>query len=246
MIHRLLLPSCLIIVAFLFYSCNNLDVGNAFLKKPPQTSTTLDSIFSRAKFAKQFLWGAYRTLPYGLMYETGNSPYDGDLMQDDPLANITDIGYSFGPNGGCINWYYSGAYSAHTEDIGIGYTATKFDFYDSGAWAGIRKAWMFINNIDRVPDTEMSDQMKSRLKAEARLIIAIHYVDLFRNYGGMMWVGHAYGSGDDFYNPRMTAMATLDSTLMLINKVIANPNLPWSLNNAKKIRGVLPKHPQWG
>lgn len=241
MIRNLLLPSFLLISVLAFYSCDNLDIGGAFLKKPPQINTSLDTIFAHAKYAKQFLWDVYRTLPYGLMDETSPNPYDNNLMQDDPLANITDIGQSFGTNGGCLNWYYSGAYSAHAEDIAP--AATKFNYYGSGVWSGIRKGWIFINHIDQVPDKEMSDQVKSRLKAEARLIIAIHYLDLFRNYGGMIWVGHAYGPNpkDNFYNPRMTAMATLDSTLMLINKVINNPNLPWKLTNPKGNSGRLTK-----
>jgi hypothetical protein len=225
MMHTIMVFACLTGI-IMFYGCRNAHIGNAFLEKPPSTDSNIDTVFSRAKYAKQFLWGAYRTLPYGLY--GGN--YDATLMQDDPLADITDIGVSEGVNEGALI-YYSGSYDASTENG----TETKFDFYNSGTWLGIRRAWQFIDNVDRVPD--MDAQTKKRLKAEARLIIAIHYVELFRNYGGMMWVGHAYTPNEDLQNPRMTAMATLDSTLMLINKAI--PDLPFTLKHPKENSGRL-------
>jgi hypothetical protein len=83
----------------------------------------------------------------------------------------------------------------------------------------------------------MDEKTKKRMKAEARLIIAIHYVDLFRNYGGMVWVDHAYGPNEDFHSPRMTAMQTLDSTLAMINRAI--PDLPFTLDNPDQNSGRL-------
>jgi hypothetical protein len=232
---KLLLPVFLITAITAFYGCDNLNVGNAFLKKPPEVKSTRDTVFSHAKYTKQFLTDIYRTLPYGTLLEKA-APYDHNVMGDDPLANITDAGQSYGPNGGCLNWYYNGAYSAAAENNAHHFADfTKYNFYNSGAWVGIRNAWLLINNIDKVPD--MDAQTKKEMKGEAYLIMAIHYVDLFRNYGGMMWVGHAYTPNENFHNPRMTAMATLDSTLMLIDK--ASKDLPFTLTNPAQNSGRL-------
>jgi hypothetical protein len=228
------LPIILITVVIALYGCDNLNMGNAFLKKPPELSSTRDTVFKHAKYTKQFLWDIYRTLPYGTLLRK-DAPWDHNVMQDDPLANITDVGQSYGPNGGCLNWYYNGAYSASAEASSPG--AVKYNFYNSGAWVGIRNSWLLINNIDKVPD--MDEQTKKRLKGEAYLIMAIHYVDLFRNYGGIFWIGHAYTPNEDFHNPRMTAMATLDSTLMLIDK--ASKDLPFTLENPAQNSGRLTK-----
>lgn len=48
---------------------------------------------------------------------------------------------------------------------------------------GIRRAYIYIENVDRVPD--MTDQEKAIGKAEAKVIIAYHYSQMLRYYGGM-------------------------------------------------------------
>ena len=54
---------------------------------------------------------------------------------------------------------------------------------------------MYIENVDRVPD--MKEAEKQRLKAEAKVIIAMLYCDLFRLYGGVPIVDHAYSANED-------------------------------------------------
>lgn len=47
----------------------------------------------------------------------------------------------------------------------------------------IRHAWLTVENIDRVPDMDAIE--KSRLKAEAKMIVAIYYAHMLRHYGGL-------------------------------------------------------------
>jgi len=87
---------------------------------------------------------------------------------------------------------------------------------------------MIIENIDRVPD--MDAATKKLFKAEARMIQAIHYSDMFRHYGGIPWISKAYSVTDDMDSlPRLTAQASCDSILSLCNK--AMPDLPWKISN---------------
>src|SRR5699024_8459644 len=156
----------------------------------------------------------------------GSGPFHTERVGDhDPLAALTDINVSFnGNNGGAQSYYYSGTYSEAIE--GQYPHRVKYNFYDSGGWDGIRMAYIFLENVDEVPD--MDPQTKQRLKAEARMIIAVHYTQLFRNYGGMIWVDHAYSPNEDFQLPRLTAEATLDSIVTVIDRAI--PHLPFALD----------------
>lgn len=197
-----------------------MEVGNDFLEEPPSiVDVTKDSVFSRADLAERFLVYAYRSLPYG---PGGvNGPYDKDELNNDILASLTDINRSFGTTGGPLRYY---------DPSGVMYSSstTKYNYNNSGAWDGIRQAYIFLENVDQVPD--MDEATKVRRKAEARMIIALHYTDLFRHFGGVPWVDHAYGPNEDFQLPRLTARATLDSTVALIDRAI--PDLPFVLNNA--------------
>ena len=194
-------------------------VGGSFLEEPPGQDVTKDTVFSDANSAKQFLWNAYRSLPYGPGEVAG--PYNKRQVQYDMLASLTDINQSFLPSGGAGKSYYS--------PTGIPYSnhQTKYDYADSGAWDGIRQAYIFIENVDQVPD--MNASTKERLKAEARMIIALHYTDMYRHFGGMPWVNQSYQPNEDFDTPRLTSRATLDSIVATIDK--AAPDLPFTLNN---------------
>lgn len=186
------------------------QVGNEFLEKPPSSEVTQDSIFSSSDRAKRFLWNAYRTLPYG------------PRGQKDGLASITDINHVLTGGSEAPSRYYNGNLSSTSiRRWGI------YNYYHSDAWSGVRKSYIFIENVDEVPD--MSSATKKRLKAEARMIIALHYTQLYRYYGGMPWMGHAFSPNEDLKRSRMTARATLDSTVALIDQAI--PNLPFALDN---------------
>ncbi len=204
-------------------SCDGLKVGNDFLEKPPSEDVTLDTIFSRADAAKEFLWHAYEALPYGLPVD---GAYDTDVLYGDVLACLTDINFSINNNGG-HRYYYAGNYNAGLEAQPFLAQHFKYNFYKSGAWESIREAYIFINNVDKVPD--MDETTKQRLKAEARMIIALQYARLFRNYGGMFWIDHYVKPSEEGSYPRLTARATLDSIVEMIDKAI--PYLPFVLSD---------------
>ena len=46
-------------------SCDEFELGNAFLEQPPELKYSLDSAFVNAERAREVLWNAYSTLPYG-------------------------------------------------------------------------------------------------------------------------------------------------------------------------------------
>ena len=173
-----------------FVSCvDDFAVGDSFLDKQPGVDVTLDTIFSKAEYARMFLWDSYKHIYNGL---SGRTIYNAVM----PEA-LSDVVHSFLGWGGVINPYYAGM---HSEAGNGSYSVDKMAFIGNndrfGIWEAIRKSWIFIENIDRVPD--MDSKEKARLKAEAKLIIATRYFDGICHFGGLPLVDHAYEIGEQF------------------------------------------------
>lgn len=56
-------------------------------------------------------------------------------------------------------------------------------------YQGIREALIFMKNIDRVPDNEISAEQKTQYKWEARFLRAYYYASLMRFYGPVVLLG---------------------------------------------------------
>lgn len=208
----------------LLAGCEDLKFGNAFLEKPINTDVTIDIVFSQKKYAEQALAEVYHSLPDYL-------PTDGKLSWG-TLETITDLGENTKAAG--AQGYYTGTLTA--IDTGqFPYRLDPTGVEEAGACSpmyGIRKAWIYLENVDRVPD--MTNQEKEVSKAEAALIIAFHYAQMLRHYGGMPWINHAYKPGDDMTCTRMTVketVAKIDSLIDATSKI-----LPWSVEDTEEGR----------
>lgn len=214
------MAACLL---FTLNACQDLKFGDDFLEKAPSNDVDIDVIYSNAQYARTALWSAYQTLPYGLC--TGDWAAFIKMGGADPLDCLTDLVYSnswdSGYTGAAV--YYRGLYSADYENDGYG---SKYGYYHVPFWTGIRRAWLFIENVDRVPD--MPENEKARLKAEAKVVIATHYTELLRYYGGMPIIDHAFKVNEDMNKERGTVMETLDFIVKLCNEAAAV--LPWAMS----------------
>jgi len=210
-------------VLSLFTGCQDLKFGDDFLSKAPGSEVDINTIYGDAVYARRALWAAYRTLPYGLPTD------EGTCMLDDILECLTDLNQSYMTHAynGSVK-YYSGAVSADVENDS---RATKYSYTKDEHWSGIRKAWLFIENVDRVPN--MEEDEKLRLKAEAKVIIAIHYTQLFRHFGGVQLVDHAYDPNENLQLPRSTAKETMEFIVSLLDEAI--PDLPWYFDAGESV-----------
>lgn len=199
--------------------CEDVKLGDDFLLKPAGSDFTIDTVYSELANAQEALTAAYSTLNYRLPYAWGAGK---NVMNQDITASLTDLCQSYLTWGGVNRYYYSGIY-----DAGISNNShhVRYHFTSDGAWKGIRRAWLFYQNIDKVPDAD--DETKTRLKGEALMIIATHYTEMFRSYGGMPWVNKAFDPNDDTQMTRMTAEATMDSIVSLCDR--AAKMLPWQV-----------------
>lgn len=221
--------SLLITLLISLSSCEDLAFGDKFLQKPPSTDITIDTIFSTADYARRVLWNSYDCLPYGY-------PINGyrTAMKKGTIEALGDLAHTFINDTGECLIYYPGKYTPEVENElwGGGMTnISKYRFYEYSTWIGIRHAWIFCENVDKVSD--MSEEEKSRLKAEAKILVAIFYANMFRHYGGVPIVDHALQADDPQFPPRATLQETLDFTIKLLDEAIACPELPWVLPDSE-------------
>lgn len=202
-----------------FISCEDLKFGDTFLEKGQSEELNLDSVFSKKIYAEQALSQVYKSLPFGLPTGEGEP---ASKIGIDILESLTDLQYSMLTYGGAMTGYYNGSLTSSTNTKNVTYSFVK-----GGGWDGIRDAYIFINNIDRVPD--MTAEEKAIRKAEAKMIVAIHYAEMFRYFGGLPLVDKVYSPEDQPQLPRMTAEATLNHIVTLLDEVAVV--LPWKIEN---------------
>lgn len=133
---------------------------------------------------------------------------------------LSDCFHSHNSWDGLNRHYYSGTYTAVTED---NTSETRFGFTKEETWSAIRQAWIFIENVNRVPD--MDDAEKKRLMAEAKVIIASRYFDMFRHFGGLPLVEQSFEAENEYEVPRATVEETVNFMVRLLDE--AKGELPW-------------------
>ena len=211
------------LAAMMGTSCvDEIKFGDSFLEKAPGVAITQDSIFGKAEYARRVLWSAYRQMYYGIPFDWSSI---GAKMNTSMFECLSDCYQSHNSWAGPNRYYYSGTYTASTEDDENSQFETRFSFINEGVWEAVRAAWFFIENVDRVPD--MADAERERLKAEAKLIIATRYFDVFRHFGGVPIVKQSFEVDTDFQVPRGTVEETVNFMLELCDE--AASALPWDV-----------------
>lgn len=197
--------------------CEDFKLGNDFLEKAPGDDVDIDVVFSNKKYADQVLNQAYRSLPDYLPMESRG--YRGNWGNTD---GVTDICYNR------ESAYVSGSLKASYE-IGFPYYPNSTTQNIGNPLYGIRKAYIYLENVDRVPD--MTGDEKKQRKAEMKVIIAYHYSQMLRHYGGLPWIDHAYNPDDSFQFPRLTLEETVSKIVTLLDEAAAD--LPWYASDAE-------------
>jgi starch-binding outer membrane protein, SusD/RagB family len=143
-----------------------------FLDQVPDDRLTLEEAFKNRNTAERFLANVYSFIPREWSQRfVGNSnsgPWTGAADEAEYLWGFVE---SNPMNNG--SW-----------DAGSGFTKAFWrDFY-----RGIRSATIFIANMDN-EISDMSDELKTRYKAEARTLRAMYYFYLIRIYGPVVLLG---------------------------------------------------------
>lgn len=223
-------------------SCvDDLKVGDSFLEKAPGVDVNSEVVFSKAEYARNFLWGAY-----GQLYCEYTS---SNCMNGAPADVLTDSWHCYVGWGGPKQSYYTGGLTEDCQDTADSNFQGKFSYSTKNPssdadgrvsiYETVRKCWQLVENLPDVPD--MSENEKSMLAGEAYTIMASRYFDAFRNFGGLCLIDHAYGVGEDFTRGRSTAWETVNFIDSLIQCAIDEPGLPWVIEDVDNWAGRLSK-----
>lgn len=204
-------------LSLLLVGCDDLKFGNDFLEKPISDGMNIDSVYAKKIYAEQALNQVYHSLPDFM-------PHNNRLSWS-ALEAITDLADMI-KSGGTA--YHKGDLTANNSAASAYSMSYNEEHGEFSATYGIRKAYIFLENIDRVPD--MTEAEKSVRKGEAMMIIAYHYMNMFRNLGGMPWMDHAYKPEDEMKMTRMTVEESVQKISTLIDQAAAL--LPWEVNSA--------------
>ena len=190
----------LAIGTFGLVSCEDIKFGNAFLEKPTSNTITIDTVFSSKHYSEQVLADCYATLPDYLIT-------DGRL-QWTVLETLTDLADKCNNPG----VWSSNSITSSTADAPNHPFVIKGNSNVQNPIAGIRKACIYMENVDNVPD--MTSAEKKRRKGEALMVKAYHYVEMFRYMGPMPIMEKSFAPSDDTYMER----PTVDE---FVNRVVA-------------------------
>jgi hypothetical protein len=196
---------------------DDIKFGDAFIEKTPGGTVTIDTVFSNAEYAKQFLTGIYALQYYGLPYSQSvnhsSSPYVGKL---DALTDAYQLHWN---SNTVYNSFYSGTLNSNEQPL--------ISYSNDYVWEAVRQGWIFIENIGKVDGIATAD--KNNMIAQAKCLIAARYFDLFSVYGGLPIIDHAFtGSESSFSCPRATAEETVNFMVKLLDEAI--PDLRWAYN----------------
>lgn len=203
------------ILAGMASGCEDLKFGNSFLEKPVSDEMSIDSVFSQKKYADQALNQFYKSLPDFMPTMNGYHP------EAKILDVYTDLGYT-----SRLSWTH-GSITSASGTSNFPYQLAHKEVTGDPTY-GIRKAYIYIENVDKVPD--MTDDEKRIRKAEAKVVIASHYVQMIRFYGAVPWIDHAYKADEIFEFPRLTLEENVNKVKALLDEAAAD--LPWYTTDA--------------
>lgn len=206
----------------IFFSCSDIEFGDKFLGEAPESSgATLDTMFNSKVNADKVLTKAYTYVPYGLP-GGGDNKLGGNILEA-----LTDLYNSLRDNigDGPTTLYYSGNLSANMGSANIGNEAYRFA--SEFSYHAIRYAWIFIENVDRVPD--MTSSEKAQRIAEAKMLIALSYAEMLRYVGGVPLITQSVDPNGEMNFPRATFEQTVNYIVGLIDE--CKNSLPWKQDN---------------
>lgn len=204
----------------LFYSCTD-----EFFDKPQTSDVTLDKIFSNRLYAESSLWRVYDQL-----VTRGFPAYTSSVFRDAMLACISDEGDS----------YRGVAAGSYIKTAGLSPTPINQNQYVEDdflqGFVGIRQAYIFIENIDRVSEIPLDE--REQMKNEAKVLIALRYQEMLKRYGGVPIVRQSLDFAEKIELSRNTYKETVDFILELCEEGTSLPDTYPSQWKGRITKGV--------
>ena len=193
------------------FSCTE---GTDLLDPETNTGLTEEETFSSARNAMRYLTDIYgQLLP--VIPQTGNKGMR--WRESDALLEVaTDNASSNLATSASFFSFNAGAWSASTRTFST-------DDWDL-CWGGIRSCYIFLSHIDNVPlDSEynFTESVKRHRKGEAMFLLAFHYSELMKQFGGLPLLDKAFDITDEMQIARSSFDATVDFIVNLCDEASA-------------------------
>jgi hypothetical protein len=124
---------------------------------------------------------------------------------------------------------YTKVSNSYNQTIGNGSYSTA-DTYVQSLWssryAGIRNCNLLLNNIDLVPD--LSEELRNRYIAEATVIRAYHYFELYSKFGDIPYFTQVLSVSESQSIARTPKAEVAENILAELSSIIDNNYLPGS------------------
>jgi starch-binding outer membrane protein, SusD/RagB family len=194
----------------------------------PQAATfNLQSVFSKYSNAEKMLFDMY-SYPIPMNFDTRDFGSAGTRMAGGAFASaITDEGQPLDLQSGYqVQRYYNG--NVEPSTCASWSSAYKGEDDYSLKWKTIRKAYVIMDNIDKVPNSTFPtndgvspEDKKLRIKAECKLMIALVYFEMLKRYGGVPLIKDAFSAAAD-YESMKVKRSTFKETYDFINNLLAD------------------------
>ncbi|RYU90917.1 RagB/SusD family nutrient uptake outer membrane protein [Mucilaginibacter terrigena] len=149
-----------------------------FLNKTPNEDLTVEDVFSKRQYAEAWLSNVYYFLPEEINFV--------DPWGRNPFVSSTDEMKVPWPEK-YTNLMNSGAWNASDEGVPTNIWNSNYD--------GIRKANIFLANVDKVP---IDDNEKKKWTAEATFLRAFFYFSIIRTHGPVPLITEVIPAEADF------------------------------------------------
>lgn len=149
---------------------------DSFLDRQEDERQTFDKIWEKRSSTEAYFFNVMGYLPRDAQNETN---YSGLMWAGSVASGATDEGDLQWANAGPARSITSGSWSPNSLP-----TSDDVWFY-----AGIRDANIFLANVDRCQDTQVTDQDRIRWKTCVRWARAYFYFLLMRNFGPVILLG---------------------------------------------------------
>ncbi|GAO43073.1 RagB/SusD family nutrient uptake outer membrane protein [Flavihumibacter petaseus] len=183
------------IAALLLLSCSK------YLDKKPDNLLTEEQVWETRANAEAYLYGIYATVHQS---DGGDWASMGASDESSVAVPTTEVRQMVSGNWSASSWY--------------GYRW-------GGYYNGIRKSFVFEENIDKVPSGEMSDELKAQHKGENTFLRGWFFWQILKQYGPYVKLMGELAQDDDF---NQYARAPFDTCILHINQLMdqAMVNLP--------------------
>ena len=201
-----------------FFSMLTFTSCESYLEFPRVMDFNEDSVFNKVINVQKYLSTMY-------IYNVNQMPFASTRLDRSMLDAASDIG---------CGYYAQSAYGAHQFNKGtvaaewVSNNSLGEDIF-SYHYKAIRIGWKLLERTDKVPDATQAQ--KNTIKGEAKSLIAMHYFELMKRYGGVPLAKKDFVTTDESAIPRSSLEDTYKYIVQLCDEVIAMSDFPATITD---------------